>query len=174
MCLTEQEAREYKEYLENLAATKSDQMFSNGGKDHAVVLYSVLLNHANLSARFFCECAESEIWQNKIFRTALVNALRKADFQVKILVRQNNKPDFEWLPKELKERVKVKIITEENLNKINNHFCTDSCNFSVFDHDMFRFEYDVVGYKAYGSFNGPDAGESMAKLFDECFNVNVA
>ena len=51
------------------------------------------------------------------------------------------------------------------------HFKTDSCNFSVFDNEMFRFEYDVVNFKAYGSFNEPAIGQSMVALFDDCFDA---
>lgn len=57
MCLTEKEAKEYREYLEKLASVKSAEMFSNGGRDHAVVLYSVLLENACLHARFFVKAA---------------------------------------------------------------------------------------------------------------------
>ncbi len=171
MCLTEKEAKEYREYLEKLASVKSAEMFSNGGRDHAVVLYSVLLENACLHARFFCESGMSAIWTHPTFKSALVNALRKADFKVDVLTRNQAEPDFEWLPAELKNKVRVKTISKEKLGIINSHFKTDSCNFSVFDNEMFRFEYDVVNFKAYGSFNEPAIGQSMVALFDDCFDA---
>ena len=115
MCLTEKEAKEYREYLEKLASVKSAEMFSNGGRDHAVVLYSVLLENACLHARFFCESGMSAIWTHPTFKSALVNALRKADFKVDVLTRNQAEPDFEWLPAELKNKVRVKTILRKNL-----------------------------------------------------------
>lgn len=171
MCLTEKEAKEYREYLEKLASQKSKKMFSNGGKDHAVVLYSVLLQHTSLKARFFCEGGMSEIWQHPVFKKALVDALRKEDFEVCVLTRLHTTPNFSWLPDDLKKKITIKVASEANILKINEHFQTDSCNFSVFDKDMFRFEYDVMNYKAYGSFNEESVGNSMVSLFDECFDA---
>lgn len=174
MCLTEQEAKEYREYLEELARDKSSKMFSNGGMEHAVVLYSVLLKHTKMKARFFCEGGMSVIWQHPVFRSALVDALRKDDeFRVYILRRHRTdvSPDFSWLPEHLREKIEVRTVTESGLERINEHFHTTSCNFSVFDNEKFRFEYDVENYKAYGSFNEASVGESMISLFDDCFNA---
>lgn len=169
MCLTEKEAKDYREYLERLASQKSAKMFSNGGKDHAIVLYSVLLAHTKLKARFFCEGAMSEIWQSQTFRNSLVDALRRVDFSVEILTRNDAEPDFSWLPGELRDKVKISRVTDNNLEIINKHFQTNSCNFSVFDTEMFRYEYDVQNFKAYGSFNEPEVAQSMIELFDRCF-----
>lgn len=172
MCLTEQEAKEYRDYLEKLAKCKSSKMFSNGGKEHAVVLYSVLLNHTKEKARFFCEGCMSVIWQHPVFRSALADALRKDKFSVDILrkYRTDVYPDFSWLPEHLREKIDVRTVTESGLERINDHFHTTSCNFSVFDKEKFRFEYDVENYKAYGSFNEESIAGSMVSLFERCFS----
>ncbi len=146
-------------------------MFSNGGKEHAVVLYTVLLQHTHFQARFFCEGGTSYIWCHPAFRSALTDALKKENFEVKILTRTDTEPDFTWLPESLRQKITVKKATGGGIDKINKHFLTDSCNFSVFDREMFRFEYDVERYKAYGSFNEETVGESMVTLFDNCFEA---
>lgn len=171
MCLTEKEAREYREYLERLAKDKSPKMFSNGGKDHAVVLYSVLLEHTNDIARFYCEGGTSVIWRDPEFKSAIAKALEKTDFEIKILTRNASVPDFSWLPEASRNRIVVKSATQAGISQINSHFQTSLCNFSVFDTEKFRFEYDVENYKAYGSFNEETVGISMTNLFDQCFDA---
>lgn len=169
MCLSEKQAKEYKDYLESLAINNSSEMFYNSGKDHAVVLYGVLLKHARLTARFFCEGCMSPIWSDLTFRDAFVDALRREGFSVKILTHKNCSPDFSWLPQELQDKIELKPASEEALKDIFSHFKTSSCNFSVFDSEMFRYEYDVENFKAYGNFNDSEIAGSMINLFDRCY-----
>ena len=165
MCLTEELKERYRKFLEDLAQKHSGELFSNGGKDHAIVLYQVLLNHASGEVRIFCEEGISEIWQDKGVKKSLVDFISKDNSRVRILVENENDEGFA----ELKDNDKVTVchISSEGLNKIYTYFDNDNCNFAVFDSNMFRFEYDKQDYKAYGSFNDEEISNSMKELFDE-------
>ncbi len=43
------------------------------------------------------------------------------------------------------------------------------CNFSIFDDDMFRFEYEPKGYKAYASFKEVGKVRELRRVFDKYF-----
>ena len=166
MCLTEESKQKYREFLEKLAKNKSKELFSNGGKDHAIVLYQVLLDHASGEVHIFCEEGVSEIWQDEGVKKALLNYLAKDGSKLKILVENAGNAGFAEVREKYYDRVEVQHVSQQGLNIIHEHFDNRNCNFAVFDPNMFRYEYDKQGYKAYGSFNDEEISKSMIALFN--------
>lgn len=168
--MTEKDKQEYREYLDKLADSNSSEMFSNGGMEHAVILYSVLMSKASKICRFYCEGCNSEIWKDGGFRYAMIDALsRNSDMQVKILTRQNTAPDFSWIPQNLRDKVSLVAASDMSNSEIKKVYRDCECNFSMFDNMMFRYEYDINAYKAFGSFNNPLVTSQMIELFDKCY-----
>ena len=178
MCLTEESKRRYRQYLEDLANDKSpsDEIFSNGGKDHAIVLYQILLKHTKNEVRIFCEGGISEVWRDEGMHRSLIDYIEKenSDGQrpsLHILVEHDNPEAFEGIRG--RENVHIRLVSEEGRSRIHRHFDNDNCNFAVFDEEKYRYEYDKQTFKAYGSFNRPVIARTMIDLFDEVWALSV-
>lgn len=170
MCLTQELKDRYRKFLEKLAKAKSGELFSNGGKDHAIVLYQVLLNHASGEVCIFCEEGVSEIWQNEGVWRSLREYVENTENQLKILVENPGDDGFADI-RQL-ANVDVRHISQSGLDTIHGHFDNWNCNFAVFDPNMFRYEYDKQGYKAYGSFNDEEIYNSMKSLFERAWEMS--
>lgn len=168
--MTPEEKEKYRKYLENLAKSGSPELFSNGGKEHAVILYTVLLNHTHKSCNIFCEGCTSDIWKDPGFQSAFIDALGRLD-TIRILTHQNSHPELAWIPSELESRLSVKVASEKSMDVIRTYYPDQECNFSIFDSKMFRFEYDVKGYHAFGSFNDAEVVGMFEEIFKESYAV---
>lgn len=172
MCLTEESKKRYRDFLEELAEKKSDEIFSNGGKDHAIVLYKILLDNSRQHVRIFCEAGVSNVWQDQQLQNSLQDYVAKDNTKLQILVEEVNEDAFASI-KGL-ENVEISHVSDEGKRKIHEHFENNNCNFAVFDDDKYRYEYDKKAFKAYGSFNRPEIAKSMIKLFDDVYPNNSA
>lgn len=167
--MTEQEKKEYREDLEKLMKENSSAPLSNKGAEHAVILYDLLLSNSKTDCRFYCESAASEIWENPEFRQAFIKALERESMTIRIMTHQSSNPDFSWVPEPLRSKIISCRASNESIEIIQNNYEGINCNLSTFDDKMYRFEYDIAKYKAYGSFNKPDVVNKINALFDECF-----
>lgn len=170
MCLTPKEAKEYREYLLSLAQTHSSDIISNGGKDHAIVLYSVLLDNSQKDVRIFCQSGSSAVWKAPEFVEAMTRFLKRDNTSLKVLTSE--KPTLDSVFNEL-ENVEIRHISPDAQQKIKNHFKNSKCNFAIFDADKYRYEYDFEHFKAYCSFNAPDVVKTMTDLFDSSFSASA-
>lgn len=177
MCLNAEMKKWYREYLEQLVASGSSETFTNGGKDHAVVLYSVIFNNTRKKARIFCEGAHSEIWQDPDFIEAFTKMIEEGNATVNILVENVDDnvdapfPSYlEALVKKYPNRIEIRKAAQHDLDQIVENYGSDNVNFSVFDEKILRFEYDKRSYKAYGSFNNENLADSLAVFFDGMYS----
>lgn len=164
MRITAESLKGYRKYLEGLASSHSPELFANGGKEHATILYDILLKHSNRMVRIFCEEGVSEIWQDESVQHALREFASKPGTTLQILVENQGDDGFAGV--RMMENVTVRHATQEDISKVHSHFDNDNCNFAVFDDDKFRYEYDKRNYKAYGSFNDEEVSGTMIQLFD--------
>lgn len=169
MCLTEESKKRYRDFLRELAQKKSNEIFSNGGKDHAIVLYQILLENTQKCVRIFCEAGVSAVWQDSELQDYLKNFVEKKDSKLRILVESHHADSFSAIRQLNDADVEIRHISADGLKRIHEHFDNDNCNFAVFDTDKYRYEYDKKAYKAYGSFNRPAIAETMIQLFDEVY-----
>lgn len=173
MCLTQEEKRKYEAFLKSLAKAKSPDLFSNGGVDHATLLYRILMENSKSHVRIFCEEGVSQIWSDESVRKAMKEFLKKKTEEspavMQVLVENPNDNGFD----DLKAEGDITVIhaTQEDRDRIHRHFKNDRCNFAVYDDNMFRYEYDKEKYKAYGSFNSPMVAKTMIALFDSIWTA---
>lgn len=170
----EKELQAYKKFLNELYDNNSMEFFTNGGKDYASVLLSVLYSKANDSVKMFCEGLNPELFENEELRVAFMEYVSSGK-RIQILMESNayltNHPAVDIMGK---ENVEIKVIKDEDRNKIFSTLHTDRCNFSIFDGKMIRLETDPIDYKAVGSFNRPEWASVLSMLFDDAFNKATA
>lgn len=171
MEIKDSKLQEYEDYLKMLAAENSDTIVSNGGKDHAVILYSVLLDNTERQVRIFCQSGDSAVWKDSKFTSSLRSFLdRSDDVSLHVLTAHEPALSREWTDS-YKEKVEAFQIPAESKEKIYKHFRNNKCNFAVFDEKRYRYEYDCNAFRAYGSFNSPETSRQMIDLFDEAFSA---
>lgn len=160
----------YENFLRKLAENDSSTIISNGGKDHAVILYSVLFDNTDKEVRIFCQSGNSEVWQDPVFIEALDKFLEKPGTDLKVLTAGEPSLASRWTDK---GNVDAFHIQEADKELIYTHFRNRKCNFAVFDKKRYRYEFNCDEFKAYGSFNAPEDSNEMAEMFDAAF-VNAS
>lgn len=170
---------EYRTYLENLAAQKSPTLFSNGGKDYASILMSILLKNTTHSVHMFCEGFKPDLIKQHDYWEALTEYLNQKDKELHVIVNTNSYCDqlplqtlFNVQRARGNDSIQVRLISEEGREKIKKQFNGALNNFAVFDKNMYRLEYEPSDYKAFGSFNDPKDSELLLNLFNEVFNLS--
>lgn len=176
MCTSADILDKYKKYLDNLAQTNSSELFSNGGKEYASILMSVLLEHTQYEARIFCEGFKPDLISTEPYFSALKKYLEDKNKKLKVLIETKDYIDeepFKLLKKTRKERcdesISFKCIKEDDKKNISETLNNSHCNFAIFDSNKFRLEYDPSTYKAFGSFNHSENCKILIDLFDTAF-----
>lgn len=173
-----EELEEYRKYLERLAESKSADMFSNGGIEHAAILMSVLFQKTRETVFMFCEGFKPNLISRDTYWNALKKYLENTKHKLIVLIEsnhcQNQKPlqTLHHLIMEGNNNIQVRLISKEGKKIITDRYGEDKCNFAIFDDDKFRFEYDPKEYKAFGSFNQPDECKDLKDTFFKAFNVS--
>lgn len=171
----------YQSNLEDLALTNSTKMFSNGGIHHASILMSTLFKYTKNEARVYSLGFRPDLITSEPYWSTLNEFLNRPGSVLKVLVQTDeyiNEAPLKLL-KEIKRlrqqnniagTICVKKISKNRKNHISTRFGDKMCNFAVFDNNKFRYEYDPINFKAYGSFNQPDNCEILIREFDDAFN----
>lgn len=162
---------EYKKFLLDLFQSNSEDFFTNGGKEHASILLSVMYDNAQSEAKVFCEGLNPDIFvENSDLYNSFMNYIEK-DKEIKILMESDKNLSILPASKIIsKSNVEIRIINDEDKKIIFESLHTDRCNFSIFDGKMVRLETEPDNYKAIGSFNRPDWADSLTKLFNSAFD----
>lgn len=169
---------DYRQYLEELAAKKSNILFSNGGKEYASILMSVLFDNTSKEAVIFCEGFGPELVRSDDYWKALTKYLSEGK-NLKVLLNNTCHLEDEPIKKLFEEKreredpesIQIKTITPEGRQQIEEQFNGSINNFAVFDTEKFRLEYDPAEYTAFGSFNRPEDAHLLRELFDRVFNL---
>ena len=165
----------YEEFLQGLATQHSTQRFSNGGKDFAPILMSVLYQHTDAIARIYCEGFRPDIIKHPKYWGALIDYLDK-NKRIEVLVKTDKylnqeplKTLLQYSQNNLNSQISVRRIGELDQERINNRF-KGNCNFAIFDTDKYRMEYEPEDFRAFGSFNEPRVCDILISEFDRAFN----
>lgn len=172
--------QDYEEYLETLATNESPELFSNGGVDYAAILMSVLLKHTKKEALIFSHGFKAELIMKQPYWNTLIEFLKNPEHKLSVLVETDNfvKEGPMQLLKEINKsrktsgkgnQIKIKLLSPKAKKIISNKFGEEPCNFAIYDTDKFRFEYDPVEFKAYGSFNQPENCKVLTRIFNKAF-----
>lgn len=166
----------YKEVLEEMAKTRSTQPFTNKGKEYASILMSVLFQHTEQRVRMFAYGFRPILIKTSPYWETLKKYINDTDKQIEVLVETNEYVADEpmQLLAKAKERgrknISVKLITEKQKEEIQTKMSPYThCNFSVFDDNMYRMEFEPEDFKAFGSFNDPAECQKLITLFDKAF-----
>lgn len=171
--------KEYEVFLDNLATTKSPEIFTNGGIQHASILMSKLLQYTNTEACFFSEGFKPELIMN--YYESLKSYLESGK-QIKVLLEKNdyvNDDPFQLLVEFANKRkengdvssIQCRLITKESRAFLEN-LNSSHYNFSVFDNDKFRLEFDPENYRAMGSFNDEIRVLNLKNIFYKAFEAS--
>ena len=174
--------QKYQDFLERLAWDNSDLTFSNGGIEHATILMSVLFQNTKKIARVYCIGFRPNLITRSPYWESLKHYLDDPNHIILVLVETDGYIDAEplqMLKEKKKERAKigqgdniiVKAINDECKQHISDTFGDKHCNFAIFDDDKYRYEYDPINFKAYGSFNQPDNCKILTDEFDTAFDL---
>lgn len=169
--------KEYQEYLERLAAENSEEIFTNAGIEHASVLMATMFKNTQCRIRMY----STGLRPNLITTEPYFEEFKKffnnmTDKDVSIMVEELSAIDA--LPftivksamRKFPDKIKVRLIKPEDRAKINEELGFEHCNFTIFDGQRFRLEYEPSEYKAIGSFNHNDWAERLIALYDNAFN----
>lgn len=166
----------YREYLEDLAKKKSNETFTNAGKEHASILMSILLRYTNSEVRIFCEGFKPDLIMTQPYWDALTEFLKRNNNQLLVMVETDKYTSYNPLKlleetKKLRnnDSIKVRKIRDADKKHLFQELNTEHCNFAIFDDDKFRLEYIPEQYLAIGSFNQPDSCKRLSDLFDSAF-----
>ena len=146
-------------------------VFPNQGVEHAQIMLANLIENTHRNLLVYAESLDSEVANCEQYFDAFA-LLNRRNIIIKLLL--NNKPDKNN-PTSTINRIcdkfgdmptfQCRILPPEEKKKI----LRKDINFTVGDHKMFRFEYDIKESKANGSFNSPDIAESLYDLFKELY-----
>lgn len=167
----------YVKYIKKLAEDRSHEIFTNGGIEYASQLMAVLFQNTKSEARLFCHGFRPDLICQEPYWTALHNYLQDKNKILHVLVESNEslyeKPMNLLRDTKAHRRdntIDYRLINQEDCQAIYKSLMGTSCNFAIFDHDKFRFEYEPNGFKAFGSFNHVKNCKVLIELFDKAFN----
>ena len=174
--MEDQLLKKYTDYLDSLLEKKSGEVFTNGGKEYASELMSRLFNNTQKEARVYCEGFREDLIKTDPYWTSLKKYLEDPSKKLKVLVESSAhmmEEPIQLLLQTQKDRgddsIQLRLIQKEDREFIERRLADRDCNFAVFDDSMFRFEYDPVGFKAFGSFNDPRKSAVLQQVFDKAF-----
>lgn len=125
----------------------------------------------------FCEGFKPDLITSTAYWDALEKYLRETDRTLHILVNSDSyikdRP-LQAVFEEQKRRgydgtIQVRLIDDNGREAIKGQFNGALNNFSVFDDNMYRLEYEPSEYKAFGSFNNPEDAKLLLDLFNSVF-----
>lgn len=176
MCKQQDIFNAYKDFLKNLAKTGSSKLFTNGGKDYASILMSVLLDNTNSVARIFSYGFRPDLVSTEEYKQALQKFLDSSFKELRVMVETDEAVDKEPI-RMLKEayrngndRISLKLITPEDKKELIDQLGGGHRNFAIFDDEKYRMEYDPDDFKAFGSFNDVETCARLTSLFDSAFD----
>lgn len=178
--LKRKQLQNYRDFLVDLAEKSSPEMFSNGGKDYASILMSVLLQNTNKEARIYSKGFRSDLITTDPYWSELQTWLSNPNHKLMVMVDTDehiNEKPLQLLLKVKTERdrngypntILVRRISKNSKDLISKKYGQE-CNFAIFDENKFRYEYEPVSFKAYGSFNQPETCMRLKEVFDLAFN----
>ena len=146
----------YIEKVSELADAHSDELISNGSKDHAKVLIHALLSRAKSEVKLFSSYLSSDIYDDEAILDALDHVINDRKIKLEILLQEpENSIDD--------SQIFLKISKKEHKD-ILSHFMT-------MDDDAYRFCEDKTNpnRQAVASFKRPKTVSNLKRQFDIMF-----
>lgn len=168
----------YKDIVEMEATRKKNHQFKNGGIEHANIVLTAMINHAEKEVLIYDKDISGDISEeDESFFMALYSNVK--DKKIKIVVddaKQNTRlyKAIRSLNKKFPNNIFLAQATTE-FKKFALSVFNKEINFAVADGMMYRYEEihpaDARQFKALCNFNDPIQASSFKKIFDDCFDA---
>lgn len=184
----EQKFQEYLNYLKILAEPTPPKatLISNKGERHASILMGALLNHTEKCLKMYCTGLTPTILHGEgeectAYWRVFIDFFEKTvdhfgNGSVQILVQSKaweNYPPFEVVKNAMKQypnKIEIKVENSKSREIVNNYWGKDdSINFSIYDKNAYRLEYEPSKHKAIASFFDPRISNELTLVFDKMF-----
>lgn len=162
--------------MEDMAKKHSSEPFTNKGKEYASILMSVLFQNTEHRVRMFAYGFRPTLIMTSPYWDTLQEYVNNTDKPIEVLVETSDYVEAE--PMQLLARAKeggrknisIRLISEEQKKQIQDEMAPYThCNFSVFDDNMYRMEFEPEEFKAFGSFNDKKECERLIGIFDNAY-----
>lgn len=175
MCRQKEIYDTYRKFLDELARTSSPKLFTNGGKEYASILMSVLMDKTDSIARIFSFGFRPDLVWTSPYKEALENFIKSPGKELRIMVESDasmNKEPIQLLKNAYdggNKKISLKLITKNDKLNLISQLGGGHRNFAVFDDDKYRMEYNPEDFQAFGSFNDRETCQRLQGLFDDAF-----
>lgn len=161
----------YKEYINVLADTASEEEFYNSDAEHAKIVLSALFRTAQEKVCVFCKDMLSEVNSDPEYINEVQSFLDRGG-KLDILLHGYN---VEIEKKSIWSVLSSYFSTEQVRIKYNNNkgFKNNEgmpVHFTVADSLAYRFEFDTLKKEARGFFNKPQNAQVLSNNFDKAFS----
>lgn len=173
----EEKLKEYKTFLEKLCQSKSSEVFTNGGIDHAAILMSTLFRNTEQSIKMLCAGLKPALITKEPYLSDFTKFLSTPGKSIQIIVGTDefiNETPFQLIieklgePQDHRAQIECRIMDDKGKKQVMDFFGSE-CHFSIFDTQKYRLEVNPEKYQAIGSFNAPDYTKRLTDLFDSIF-----
>lgn len=162
----------YEEAVEHFAINKENEVLSNSGPDHAVIIFKNIFRTAENEISLYANdifSQENPITTDFAYMNAMKSFLEKKDTRLRIILRNyneatSNNPLRDLIRTYSAEKVIFRV------NKDNDVCIGDQkVHFCLADGRMYRMEYATEERKARCNFNDPDSVRKYQVIFNQLF-----
>ena len=163
----------YREAVEFYAYSRVNEVLSNAGNDHAIIIFSNIFKTAEKKVLLLAKNLNNEVTKSSEYRGALRCFLEKKKTKLDVILtnyqlEDSTSPVFD-LFREFGDKVAIKNSNGKGFKMKSSdqdvHFC-------IGDNRMYRLEYNTTDREARCNFNDPDFSGKLSGLFYGLF-LNV-
>ena len=157
---------EYKKAVKESAENKSEDLIPNGGVEHAQVVIENLFNIARKNINIFSGQLNHKVYAVDNIVSSIDRFFNKTKGTLRILLQEKDvtleNNDLIKLCREFSGRSEIKVVTDQEDKKRNNHFIT-------VDDKAYRYEPDKNLTDAIVCFNAKEFVVKVNKVFNDLF-----
>lgn len=162
----------YEDAVEYFAVKKENEVLSNSGPDHAVIIFKNIFRTAENEISLYANdifSPKNPITTDFVYMDAMESFLDKKDARLRIILRNYNE---ETSNNPLRDLIR-KYPSEKVIFRVNrdNDVCIEDqkVHFCLADGRMYRMEYATEERKARCNFNDPDSVRRYQIVFNQLF-----
>lgn len=165
----------YKSDLQWAYDQKTDLLFTNSGREHAVVLLSTIFDNTKDTLYIYGRELRKELTSCKRYVLSLFDCIKRG-VSIKVLLEEekdeSKKSPMRKVLEELsKKECNVSVRSMKNVDEEMKRHMPNATHFTVSDNRAFRMEYDIANYKAFCSMNSSEMSEYLISAFNATFSA---
>lgn len=171
-----QELEKYSSEIKILADNDISVQFKNEGRYHAAIVLANIFNKAKKDIKIFAGDFNGDVSGLSPYLTALYNALLQGNKKLEIIFEHQPKKDskalkllqtFKEIHTHIKNDITISVAAQSSLESLKKQIKNNiTIHFTLGDDQMYRFEVDTKGYKAYCNFDDIALTSKLNTLFD--------